>query len=74
MSGKEYAGDCFEDGALACRLDSNNGNLRELDIIQLGELEFVKQIKETLLLICEVLVLEGRANRERISRSADPIS
>ena len=59
-------GNRLEDGTLACGLISDDDNLGELNIVELGILEFVDQVKETSLLVGEVLVPQRCTDREWI--------
>jgi hypothetical protein len=60
-------GNRLENGTLACGLISDDDNLGELDIVELGKLEFVNQVKEASLLVGEVLAPQRCADREWIS-------
>lgn len=74
LAWKRCPGNRLEDGTLACGLISDDDNLGQLDIVELGKLELVDQVKEASLLIGEALVSERRADREWISGPAAVVS
>lgn len=67
-------GNRLENGTLACGLISDDNNLGKLDIVELGKLEFVDQVKEASLLVGEVLVPQRCADREWILGPAAIVS